>query len=98
MEQQVTQGIARFAARLRFENLDPSLIQKFKKYLLDGMGCGLYGRSLPWCQIVNRFIKEQCGKKESTLWLEVLIEKVEGIEKLGDIQDLTRTVASKGGL
>jgi len=68
--ERVTQTLANFAANLKFEDLDPKLILNFKKYLLDGIGCGLYGSLLPWCQIINRFIKEQRGKKESTLWLQ----------------------------
>ena len=68
--ERVTQALANFSANLRFEDLDSKLLLKFKKYLLDGIGCGLYGSCLPWCQIVNRFIKEQRGKKESTLWLQ----------------------------
>jgi 2-methylcitrate dehydratase PrpD len=68
--EQVTQALANFAANLKFEDLDPKLLLNFKKFLLDGIGCGLYGSGLPWGQIVNRFIKEQRGKKESTLWLQ----------------------------
>ncbi len=68
--ERVTRTLANFAANLKFEDLDPKLILSFKKYLLDGIGCGLYGHCLLWCQIVNRFIKEQLGKKESTLWLQ----------------------------
>lgn len=66
----MTQLLANFSANLKFEDLDPDLVLNSKKYLLDGIGCGLYGSCLPWCQIVNRFIKEQRGIKESTLWLQ----------------------------
>jgi 2-methylcitrate dehydratase PrpD len=66
----VTQALANFAADLKFEALDPRLLHNFKKYLLDGIGCGLYGTRLPWCQIVNQWIKEQRGRNESTLWLQ----------------------------
>ena len=66
----VTQALADFIAHLRFGDIHPSLIQSFKGYLLDGIGCGLYGSSLPWSQMVNQFIRQQRGKKESTLWLE----------------------------
>ena len=66
----VTQAFAHFTSNLRFEELDLPLVNTIKKSLLDGVGCGLYGGCLPWCQIVNDFIKEQRGKKESTLWLQ----------------------------
>ena len=65
-----TQALARFAATLQFKNIDSSLIQRFKRHLLDGIGCGLYGSRLPWCGIVNGYIKEQRGTKEATLWLQ----------------------------
>jgi 2-methylcitrate dehydratase PrpD len=66
----VTQALAQFAANLKFEDLAPHIVLNFKKYLLDGIGCGFNGTRLHWCQIVNRFIKGQRGKKESTLWLQ----------------------------
>jgi 2-methylcitrate dehydratase PrpD len=68
--ERVTQQLADFSASLTFGDLDRDLISHLKKYLLDAIGCGLYGSCLPWCQIVNHFIKEQRGKKESTLWLQ----------------------------
>ena len=66
----VTQAFAHFTSNLRFEELDLPLVNTIKKSLLDGVGCGLYGSVLPWCQIVNQFIKEGRGKRESTLWLQ----------------------------
>jgi 2-methylcitrate dehydratase PrpD len=66
----VTQAFAHFISNLRFEELDLPLVNTIKKSLLDGIGCGLYGSVLPWCQIVNQFIREERGKKESTLWLQ----------------------------
>ncbi|MDX9819533.1 MAG: MmgE/PrpD family protein, partial [Desulfococcus multivorans] len=66
----VTGRLADFAAGLRFEALAPSLLDRFKTYLLDGIGCGIHGTSLPWARIVADFIKEQGGKGESTLWLQ----------------------------
>jgi 2-methylcitrate dehydratase PrpD len=68
--EKVTQQLADFSAHLTFEDLDRDLISNLKKSLLDAVGCGLYGSCLPWCQIVNRFIKEQRGRKESSLWLQ----------------------------
>lgn len=64
----VTQAFAHFTSNLRFEDLALPLVNTVKKSLLDGIGCGLYGSGLPWCQIVNQFIKEERGKRESTLW------------------------------
>jgi 2-methylcitrate dehydratase PrpD len=66
----VTQRLADFTAGLQFDHLDGELITKFKKYLLDGIGCGLHGTSQPWGRIINRFVIEQEGKGEATLWLQ----------------------------
>lgn len=66
----VTQGLAKFAADLKFEDLDNHIIQRFKNYLLDGIGCGIYGNEFPWCRIVNELIQEQGGTKDATLWLQ----------------------------
>jgi 2-methylcitrate dehydratase PrpD len=68
--ERITLTLANFATNLKFRDLAPDLLQNFKSYLLDGIGCGLYGSSLPWSQMVNRLIREQRGKKESTLWLQ----------------------------
>jgi 2-methylcitrate dehydratase PrpD len=67
--EKITRELAGFAADLRYGLLAPDLITKFKTYLLDAIGCGLYGTCQPWAQIVGRYVKEQGGKREATLWL-----------------------------
>jgi 2-methylcitrate dehydratase PrpD len=65
-----TQALARFSSHLKFEDLPPNIVEAFKTYLLDGIGCGIFGSTQPWSKIVNGMIKEEKGKRESTLWLE----------------------------
>ncbi|MFH2076407.1 MAG: MmgE/PrpD family protein [Pseudomonadota bacterium] len=65
-----TRTLARFAADVRFDQLGRGLVGKFKKHLLDAIGCGIHGTSQPWARIVNQYIREQRGKRESTLWLQ----------------------------
>ncbi len=65
-----TRSLAGFAARLEFGSLDGDLVLQFKKHLLDAIGCGLHGASLPWARIVNQYLREQRGKREATLWLQ----------------------------
>lgn len=65
-----THTLAGFAAGLSFETLKPELVRHLKRYLLDALGCGLYGASLPWARIVNRWVMHQEGKTEATLWLQ----------------------------
>jgi 2-methylcitrate dehydratase PrpD len=64
----VTRPLAGFASSLSVDDLKPEIVESFKKYLLDAVGCGLHGASQPWARIVNRWVAEQGGKKESTLW------------------------------
>jgi len=66
----VTRTLAGFASCLEFGALDTDLVLRFKKYLLDAIGCGLYGASQPCARIVNEYIREQRGKREATLWLQ----------------------------
>jgi 2-methylcitrate dehydratase PrpD len=65
-----TRTLARFAADIRFDQLDRELVDKFKKYLLDAIGCGFHGASLPWARIINQYLREQRGKREASLWLQ----------------------------
>lgn len=64
----ITRALAGFASRLSVEDLSHQLVQSFKKYLLDAIGCSLHGASLPWARIVNRWVTDQGGKREATLW------------------------------
>ncbi len=64
----ITRALAGFASRLSFEDLNPRLVQSLKKFLLDAIGCGLHGASLPWARTVQRWVRDQEGKREATLW------------------------------
>jgi len=64
----VTRPLAGFASRLTYDELGQPLVESFKKYLLDGVGCALHGASLPWARIVNRWVADQEGKGKATLW------------------------------
>ena len=64
----VTRPLAGFVSSLSFDDLKPELVESFKKYLLDAIGCGLHGASQPWARIVNRWVEVHGGKKESILW------------------------------
>ena len=65
-----TRSLARFASGLGFDSLDQDLVVRFKIGLLDAVGCAMHGSAQPWARMVNRFIKEQRGKREATLWLQ----------------------------
>lgn len=36
--------------------------------ILDTLGCGLFGSTLPWSQIVADFTREFAGRPEATVW------------------------------
>lgn len=65
-----TRQLANFASTLRYEQLPPVVIEATKQYLLDTIGCGIYGAQTPWAKVVNGLVLDQGGKPESTLWLE----------------------------
>lgn len=48
----LTAQLAGFAARLRFEDIPGEVVDHTKLCLLDTLGCGLYGSTLPWVRIV----------------------------------------------
>lgn len=65
-----TLDIAAFAAHLSYQHMAPSLVDITKQYLLDTMGCGIYGAQTPWAKALNGLILEQGGRPDATLWLQ----------------------------
>lgn len=65
-----TQALATFAATLAYEEIPAHVCTATKQYLLDTIGCGIYGAQTPWAKTLNGFILEQGGKPEATLWLQ----------------------------
>lgn len=62
-----TQRLASFAANLRYCDIPPTVIDHMKLCLLDTIGCGLFGSTLPWGKILAKFAKDLGGRRESTL-------------------------------
>ncbi len=48
----VTQRLADFAAKLRFEDLPSDVVEHVKLATLDGLGCCLCGADLPWTRML----------------------------------------------
>lgn len=63
-----TRALARFAAELTYEAVPPPVIEHVKLCLIDTLGCGLFGSTLPWSKIVADFARDLGGKRESTVW------------------------------
>ena len=68
MNQSPTRALAQFAAELTYEKIPASVIEHSKICLLDTLGCGLFGSTLPWARIVADFTRELGEKQESTVW------------------------------
>lgn len=63
-----TRELARFAASLQYEHLPQSVIEHSKLCLLDTLGCGLYGSTLPWSKIVAACVSDLEKNGSCTLW------------------------------
>jgi 2-methylcitrate dehydratase PrpD len=48
----IAEHYARYALDLRYEDLPASVISKARHCLVDALGCGIFGASLPWSQII----------------------------------------------
>jgi 2-methylcitrate dehydratase PrpD len=47
-----TRDLARFGARLRYEDIPAEAVERIKSSVLDSIGCCLYGATLPWTRKV----------------------------------------------
>src|SRR5207247_10496083 len=65
-----TRTLAAFASTLSYEAIPTVVREATKQYLLDTIGCGIYGSQTPWAKILNQLIVEQGGRPEATLWLQ----------------------------
>ena len=48
-----TRELASFAANTRSEDLPPALVDRAQCYILDTVGVGLFGTTLPWAQMAR---------------------------------------------
>lgn len=68
MRRTSTQELAAFAAELRYDNLPAAVVSHAKLCVLDTLGCGLYGSTLPWTQILHGMTGELETGGDSTVW------------------------------
>jgi 2-methylcitrate dehydratase PrpD len=64
----VTKVLARYASDLQFADLPDAAVDRLKACLLDTIGCGLFGSTLQWGNIIADFAIEMGGAAESSLW------------------------------
>jgi 2-methylcitrate dehydratase PrpD len=63
-----TAVLAEFASGLHYADIPTAVLEHAKTCILDTLGCGLYGSSLPWCQAISAVVREEGGQPVATLW------------------------------
>jgi 2-methylcitrate dehydratase PrpD len=63
-----TRDLASFAAKLRYEDLPAHVVAHAKHCLLDSLGCGLFGATLPWTRMVADMVIEDGAQPKSTIY------------------------------
>ena len=63
-----TRALAQFAAELTYDRIPAAVREHIKICMLDTLGCGLFGSTLPWSRMVADFGREFQGKPEATVW------------------------------
>ncbi len=48
-----------FTSTFAYEHLPTVVREVAKQYLLDALGCGIYGSQTPWAKILNSLILER---------------------------------------
>src|SRR5664279_412561 len=67
-ENGLTAELARFASAVKFEDLPDDVVEHLKYCILDTIGCGLFGSSLPWSQILQNWAEGWESKGQSTVF------------------------------
>lgn len=60
--------LASFASKLRHEDLPRQVVNHATLCILDTIGCGLFGSTLPWGHIMAKFAENQGGVPEAVVW------------------------------
>jgi 2-methylcitrate dehydratase PrpD len=63
-----TRVLAEFAASLRYDDIPPDVVLHAKLCLLDTLGCGLFGSTLPWVRTVEETVGEVDRGRVAALW------------------------------
>lgn len=63
-----TERLADFAAGLRFEDLPAEVVTHAKLCVLDTVGCGLFGATLPWTRILEETVTAVDSGGPASVW------------------------------
>ena len=67
MENIYTRKLSEFAASCRFEQIPKNVVEHAKICLLDSLGCGLFGSTLPWPKIMIEVLLAHDRESEASL-------------------------------
>jgi len=68
MKNSPTKSLAKFAAELEYSNIPSQVIAHIKICILDTLGVGLFGSTLPWAKKVAEYARELDGAPKATVW------------------------------
>jgi len=68
VQDSATAVVAEFASSLEFDSIPSNVLEGVKLYLLDTIGCGLYGATDRRSRILSNIVKRLAGKPSSTVW------------------------------
>jgi 2-methylcitrate dehydratase PrpD len=68
LQENATRDLAQFAATLQFEAIPCEVIEKLKLLALDGIGCCIFGATLPWTRKVAELVKNEGGRPVASVF------------------------------
>ena len=63
-----TRELAKFIVKTRFEDFPPEMVERMKGYVLDTIGAGFVGATMPWSQMVLRMAKTLGGSPQVSMF------------------------------
>ncbi len=61
-----SRSLARFAAKLAYQDLPENVVQKTKELILDQLGCQLAGSTLPWTRPAYEYVVDGKGERQES--------------------------------
>jgi 2-methylcitrate dehydratase PrpD len=68
LQENATRDLAQFAAALRFGDIPAEVVEKLKLLALDGIGCCVYGVTLPWTRMVAEMVEREGGRPVASIF------------------------------
>lgn len=68
MADRINEGLSRFIAQLKYEDIPVEVTTHLKNILLDSYGCGLFGSTTPWMKIYKDVLLKMSDRQEASVW------------------------------